>query len=328
MGLRGFAIRKAVAAIITIFAILCVNFVIFRMAPGDPMRMMFRDPRVSFEQKQLMKEKFGLDKPLGGQFISYLKETSHGTLGLSFWQKRPVTEVIAERIPRTLLLVITSLVIAVFLGTILGALAGWKRGTKIDSFILTLSLTMYSIPAFSLGIILLLIFAYYLPIFPLGGITTAASGLTGLGYCKDVLWHMFLPAVSIIMWYIGEYVLLTRSSILDALSQDYIITARGKGLKESAILIKHALRNALLPVVTITGVNLGFAVAGIIEAETVFSWPGIGRLVYEAVLRRDYPLLQGVFLVFAIAVVLANLVVDLIYGYIDPRIKVGKGGGK
>ena len=139
---------------------------------------------------------------------------------------------------------------------------------------------------------------------------------------------MFLPAVSIVMWYIGEYVLLTRSSMLDTLSQDYIITARGKGLKESAILINHTLRNALLPVVTISGVNLGFAVAGIIEVKTIFSWPGIGRLVYDAVLKRDYPLLQSVFLVFAITVVLANLVVDLIYGYIDPRIKVGKGGGR
>jgi len=323
MGLKGFAIKKIIAAIITIFAIVGVNFVIFRMAPGDPVRMMFRDPRVSGEQMQLIREKFGLDKPLWGQFISYLKELSHGNLGLSFWQKRPVLDVITGRIPQTLLLVLTALTIAMFLGTIFGALAGWKRGTKVDSSILFLSLTMYSIPAFSLGIILLLIFAYILSIFPLSGMTTPASGLTGLGYWKDVLWHMCLPAFSIIMWYIGEYVLLTRGSMLDTLRKDYILTARAKGLKESTILIKHALRNALLPVITVTGVNIGFAVAGVIEVETVFSWPGIGRLVYDAVMKRDYPLLQGVFLVFAISIVLANLVIDLIYGYIDPRIKVG-----
>jgi len=219
--------------------------------------------------------------------------------------------------------VLTALTIAMILGTILGALAGWKRGTRVDSSILSLSLTMYSIPAFSLGIILLLIFAYILSIFPLSGMTTPASGLTGLGYWKDVLWHMCLPAFSIIMWYIGEYVLLTRGSMLDTLRKDYILTARAKGLKESTILIKHALRNALLPVITVTGVNIGFAVAGVIEVETVFSWPGIGRLVYDAVMKRDYPLLQGVFFVFAISIVLANLVIDLIYGYIDPRIKVG-----
>jgi len=323
MGLKEFVIKKIIAAIITIFAIVSVNFVIFRMAPGDPVRMMFRDPRISGEQMQLIREKFGLDKPLWGQFIFYLKELSHGDLGLSFWQRRPVREVIAERIPQTLLLVLTALAIAMISGTILGAFSGWKRGTRVDSFILALSLTMYSIPAFSLGIILLLIFAYTLSIFPFGGMTTPASGLTGLGYWKDVLWHMCLPAFSIVMWYIGEYVLLTRSSMLDTLRKDYILTARAKGLKESTILINHALRNALLPVITITGVNIGFAVCGVIEVETVFSWPGIGRLVYDAVMKRDYPLLQGLFLVFAISVVLANLVIDLIYGYIDPRIKVG-----
>jgi len=323
-GFASFAIRKAIATIITIFAIVCVNFAIFRMVPGDPIRMMFRDPRVTAEQMQLVREKFGLDKPLWGQFVSYLRELFQGNLGISFWQRRPVLEVIADRIPQTLLLVVTALVLAVIIGTILGAIAGWKSGTKFDSFILTISLAMYSIPAFSLGIILLLVFAFQLSIFPFGGISTPASGLTGFGYWKDVLWHMVLPAIAIIFWYIGEYVLLTRSSMMDVLDQDYITTARAKGLKESAILKDHALRNALLPVVTITGVNLAFAVAGIIEVETVFSWPGVGRLMYDAVMKRDYPLLQGTFLVFAVAVVLANLVVDLIYGYIDPRIKVGK----
>jgi len=323
-GFASFAIRKAIAASITIFAIVCVNFLIFRMVPGDPIRMMFRDPRVTAEQMQLVREKFGLDKPLWGQFICYLRELFQGNLGISFWQKRPVLEVIADRIPQTLLLVVTALAIAVILGTILGAIAGWKTGTKVDSFILSISLILYSVPTFCMGIIFLLIFAFHLAIFPLGGISTPASGLTGFGYWKDVLWHMFLPAVSIVLWYGGEYVLLTRSSMQDVLDQDYITTARAKGLKESAVLRNHALRNALLPVVTITGVNLAFAVAGIIEAETVFSWPGVGRLVYDAVMKRDYPLLQGTFLVFAVAVVLANLVVDLIYGYIDPRIKVGK----
>jgi peptide/nickel transport system permease protein len=205
----------------------------------------------------------------------------------------------------------------------LGAIAGWRNGAKLDTFLLTASLTMYSIPTFALGIILLLVFAYFLSVFPLGGIATPASGYEGFEYFTDVLWHMFLPCFSIILWYIGEYVLLTRSSMMDVLGQDYIATARGKGIKESRVLKNHALRNALLPVVTLTGINLGFAVAGVIEAETVFSWPGAGRLVYDAVVKRDYPLLQGVFLLFAVSVVLANLVIDLIYGFIDPRIKVG-----
>ncbi len=323
MNLAGFAFRKAAAAVVTIVAILCVNFLIFRIAPGDPVRMMFKDPRVSAKALELQRQKFGLDKPLSGQFAAYLNQLVHGDLGISFWQRRPVTEVIAERIPATLILVVTALVIAVLLGVALGALAGWKSGTRLDTFILSASLTLYSIPTFALGIILLLVFAYVLSWFPLGGIVTPASGYEGLAYIRDVAWHMFLPCFSIILWYIGEYVLLTRSSMMDVMGQDYIATARGKGLKESRILRSHALRNALLPVVTLTGINVGFAIAGVIEAETVFSWPGVGRLVYDAVLKRDYPLLQGVFLIFAVSVVLANLVIDLIYGFIDPRIKVG-----
>ena len=324
MGLKRFFFRKVVAAALTIAVIICANFFIFRMAPGDPVRMMFRDPRVSAESLELMKQKFGLDKPLSGQFVAYVKNLAQGDLGLSFSQRKPVLEVLWARIPNTLLLVVTALTIAIVLGVILGAVAGWLSGTKFDTFILTASVTMYSIPTFALGIILLLIFAYLLPIFPLGGISTPASGYEGFELVTDIGWHMFLPAFSIIIWYVGEYVILTRSSMIDAMGQEYITTAWAKGLKKYKILKNHALRNALLPVITISGVNLAFAAAGVIEAETVFAWPGVGRLTYDAVSQRDYPLLQGVFMLFAFAIVLANLAIDLIYGYIDPRIKVGE----
>ena len=323
MGLKRFVFRKVVAAALTIAVIICANFFIFRMAPGDPVRMMFRDPRVSAESLELMKQKFGLDKPLSGQFVAYVKNLAQGDLGLSFSQRKPVLEVLAARIPNTLLLVVTALTIAIVLGVALGAVAGWLSGTKLDTFILTASVTMYSIPTFALGIILLLIFAYLIPIFPLGGISTPASGYEGFELVTDIGWHMFLPAFSIVIWYVGEYVILTRSSMIDAMGQEYITTAWAKGLKKHKILKNHALRNALLPVITITGVNLAFAAAGVIEAETVFAWPGVGRLTYDAVSQRDYPLLQGVFMLFAFAIVLANLAIDLIYGYIDPRIKVG-----
>jgi peptide/nickel transport system permease protein len=324
VGLKRFVLRKVVAAALTIAVIICANFFIFRMAPGDPVRMMFRDPRVSAESLELMKQKFGLDKPLSGQFVAYVKNLAQGDLGLSFSQRKPVLEVLASRIPNTLLLVVTALTIAIVLGLILGAVAGWLSGTKLDTFILTASVTMYSIPTFALGIILLLIFAYLIPIFPLGGISTPASGYEGLELITDIGWHMFLPAFSIVIWYVGEYVILTRSSMIDAMGQDYITTAWAKGLRKYKILKNHALRNALLPVITISGVNLAFAAAGVIEAETVFAWPGVGRLTYDAVSQRDYPLLQGVFMLFAFAIVLANLAIDLIYGYIDPRIKVGE----
>jgi len=233
-------------------------------------------------------------------------------------------EVLASRLPYTLLLVVTALTFAIFLGVALGAIAGWTSGSKFDTAILAASVSMYSVPTFALGIILLMLFAYIFPIFPLGGIMTAASGYEGFELVRDVAWHMALPAISIVVWYVGEYVVLTRSSMVDVMEQEYITTARAKGLKKYRILKDHALRNALLPVITITGVNLAFAAAGVIEAETVFSWPGVGRLAFDAVSQRDYPLLQGVFMLFAFAIVLANLAIDLTYGYIDPRITVGE----
>lgn len=318
-----FAGKKLLSAMITVFLITCVNFIIFRIAPGDPVRMMFGDPRVKAEQMQKVREQFGLDKPMGAQFLSYLKELPKGNLGISFSHKRPVTEVIFERLPNTLLLVLTALIIAIVLGVVLGAMAGWRSGTRFDRGIVSVSLAVYSIPSFALGLLLLLIFSFLLTAFPLGGMSTAASGYTGLRHIADVGWHMVLPALSIVFWYIGEYVLLTRSSMVDVLNQDYITLARAKGLRESVVLRRHAFRNALLPVITMTGINFAFAVGGVIEAETVFSWPGIGRLTYDAVMKRDYPLLQGLFLVFALSVVFVNLLVDLVYGYIDPRIKKG-----
>jgi len=323
VGLKRFVLRKVVAACLTIAVIICANFFIFRIAPGDPVRMMFRDPRVSAESLELMKQKFGLDKPITGQFVAYVKNLAHGDLGMSFSQRRPVVEVLASRLPYTVLLVVTALTFAIIVGVALGAVAGWLSGSKFDTAILTASVTMYSIPTFALGIILLMLFAYIFPIFPLGGIMTPASGYEGFELARDIGWHMFLPAISIVVWYVGEYVVLTRSSMVDVMEQEYITTARAKGLKKHRILKDHALRNALLPVITITGVNMAFAAAGVIEAETVFSWPGVGRLAFDAVSQRDYPLLQGVFMLFAFAVVLANLAIDLIYGYIDPRITVG-----
>ena len=219
MSFKRFILRKVVAAIVTIAVIVCANFFIFRMAPGDPVRMMFRDPRVSAESLELMKQKFGLDKPLSGQFVAYVKNLAQGDLGLSFSQQKPVLEVLAERIPNTLLLVVTALMIAIFLGVVLGAVAGWMSGTRFDTFILTASVTMYSIPTFALGIVLLMVFAFLIPIFPLGGITTRASGYEGLELIRDVGWHMFLPAFSIVIWYIGEYVILTRSSMIEVMGQ-------------------------------------------------------------------------------------------------------------
>jgi peptide/nickel transport system permease protein len=325
-GFAGFAIRKISGAVITIFIIICFNFVLFRLVPGDPVRMLFKDPRVPPEIILAMYERFGLIGSLWEQFVAYLRELFvHGDLGYSFARAVPVVELIAGRIPQTLLMVGTAILIAAVVGTILGAIAGWKTGTRFDSIIVSLSLGMYAVPTFVLAIVLMLFFALYLGIFPLGGMTEIASGLTGWAHWKDVLWHLVLPATSVLVWYVGAYVIVTRNAMQDVMDQDYITSARAKGIKGSVILRRHALRNAILPVVTITGVHVAWAVAGVIQAETVFGWPGVGRLMYSSVMSRDYPVLQGLFLLFAVVLVLANLVVDLTYGYIDPRIKVGGG---
>ena len=325
-GFAGFISGKISGAVLTIFVIICANFAIFRVVPGDPVRLLFGDPRAGPRRIAEMRERFGLTGTLWEQFVAYLNRLFlHGDLGFSFVYRVPVMEVILDRVPQTLLLIVTALAIAVVLGTTLGAIAGWKTGTKFDSIIVAVSLGFYSIPTFILGIILMMIFAFGLGLFPIGGMDTIGAGYTGWAYVGDVAWHMFLPCGAIVIWYIGEYVILTRSAMQDVLGQDYITSARAKGITESAVLRRHALRNAILPVVTMTGINLAFAVAGVIEAETVFRWPGVGRLLYDSVMSRDYPVLQGLFLIFAVVVVLANLVVDLIYGYIDPRIKVGGG---
>jgi peptide/nickel transport system permease protein len=323
-GFTGFAIRKISSAVLTVFAIVCANFVIFRLVPGDPVRLLFGDPRAGPKRIEEMRRLFGLDGTLWEQFVAYLERLFlHGDLGFSFVHRIPVTDVILDRVPQTLMLVVTALAIAVVVGTMLGAIAGWKTGTRFDAIIVSISLAMYSIPTFIMGIILMMIFSFTLGLFPIGGMTAIGTSYTGWAYVGDVAWHMVLPVGAIVIWYIGEYIIVTRSAMQDVLDQDYITSARAKGLKESTILWRHGLRNAILPVVTMTGISLAFAVAGVIEAETVFRWPGVGRLLYESVLRRDYPVLQGLFLIFAVAIVVANLVVDLIYGRIDPRIKVG-----
>lgn len=325
-GYGGFVVRKITASLIIIFTMISTTFVLFRMMPGDPVKLMFNDPRLGKQDIELMYERFGLNGSLWEQFVAYIRQLLlHGDLGMSFVQLRPVMDVLASRIPQTLLLMLVAIILALLLGIWLGTMAGWRTGSKFDGAVITGALTTYAIPSFCMGIILLLVFAVYLRIFPVGGYSTPVSGLTGFAYFIDVARHLVLPSLSVALWYIGAYVLITRNSIIDVLDQDYITLARAKGLKESVVIRKHGLRNALLPVTTATGMYLAYALGGAVQAEVVFAWPGLGLLLYEAILSRDYPVLQGAFLVMAIVIIGANLVVDLVYGLLDPRIKVGGG---
>ena len=324
MGAR-YLIRRMATALFTIALIVLLNFVLFRAMPGSPERILLgRMPGVTAEVLATTRVRWGLDKPLfPDQFVAYVGSTVRGDLGFSYAARgRPVTEVLAQRLGPTLLLFGLGELVAVLLGLALGAYSGWRRGGIVDYFGNGLSLILYSTPYFLLGMGLLLVFATGLGWFPTFGMVTAGSTYAGpLEYLADLGAHLALPLATVSLGLVGQYAILMRSSVIETLAEDYVTTARAMGLREGRVLRHHALPNALLPTVTLVAINLGYVVAGAITVEVVFNWPGLGTLTVDALSARDYPVLQGVFLLLSIAVVLANLVADLVYGVLDPRVR-------
>lgn len=319
-----FILRRFGQAAVTILLIVIVNFLLFRAMPGSPERILARNPNVSPQAIQQTRERWGIDKPLiPDQLVRYIGATARGDLGYSFGQRgRPVTDVIASRLGPTLLLFGLGELLAIGIGLTLGAYAGWRRGGPTDLVGNGISLVLYSMPYFLLGMILLLIFASTLHWFPTFGMTTIGGRFDSpVAQLADLLAHLTLPVVTVALGLIGQYSILMRSSIIETLSDEYITTARAKGISEGRILRGHALPNAMLPTVSLIAINLGYVVAGAITVEVVFNWPGLGTLTVEALSARDYPVLQGVFLVLSISVVLANLAADMIYGRLDPRVR-------
>ncbi len=317
-----YLIKKVTNAIITLFFVLIINYFLFRVMPGDPLAMMLRDPKASPESAEKLKQLFGLGEPWYVQFGLYLKQLLQGDLGMSFLFKQPVVEIIAIKIVPTLLLVGVATIVSLIGGIFLGILAAKNRGKKIDVLSLSFSLLSYSMPTFWIGVLLVAFLSVHLTLFPTSGMTTSGMVFaSSIDATLDVARHLFLPALSLSLVLLGQYVLIMRNSLMDELTEDYVQTAKAKGFSEKYIIRKHAIPNAMLPMVTVISINLGFMIAGAIEIETVFSWPGIGRLMYEALLNRDYPLLQGIFLIISTCVILANLIADVLYGYLDPRIK-------
>lgn len=317
-----YLIKKIANAIFTLFCVLIINYFLFRVMPGDPLAMMLRDPKASPESVEKMKHLFGLDQAWYVQFGLYVKQLLSGDLGMSFLFKQPVTELIAIKIVPTLLLVGIATLVSLIGGIFLGILAARKRGKKVDVMSLSFSLLTYSMPTFWVGVVLVALLSVHLTLFPTSGMTTAGMVFSSsMDAVVDVAHHLFLPALSLSLVLLGQYVLIMRNSLIDELTEDYVQTAKAKGFSEKYIVRKHAVPNAMLPMVTVISINLGFMIAGAIEIETVFSWPGIGRLMYEALLNRDYPLLQGIFLIISTCVIFANLIADVLYGYLDPRVK-------
>jgi len=324
MGFKEYVGKRVLQGIITVMLAITLNFIIFRIMPGDPTQAMVGDPRMKPETRIALIAKFGLDKPLLEQFVLYLYNLFSGELGVSFVEiGRPVVEIIfGRKLVNTLILMGSSMFLAFALGIIAGVIAAWKHGTKVDMSSIVFSLVTYSMPVFWFGMLLLLVFSYYISVFPIAGtVTPGVVHANFFEYASDLLYHMIAPMITLAVSFFGGYFLFMRDTILDVFTEDYMLTARAKGLSNRKILFKHAMRNALLPMVSLMGVHLTFLISGATMTETVFSWDGLGRLIYDSVRDADYPVLQGIFLMMAILVVTASLCADITCAYLDPRIK-------
>lgn len=311
----------ALRLVAVVLVIATFNFVLVRAAPGDPAQVMAgqsgaSDPKILAD----LRRDYGLDKPYVVQLATYLKRIVTLDFGYSYRQRRPVLTLIGERLPATLLLTITAFVLAVLVGSALGAAAGLVAGSVADSLFTVLSLILYATPVFWLGLMLVLLFSVTLGWLPAFGYETINAKLSPFDHAMDVLKHLILPASSLAAIYLAIYARLMRSSIIEVAHQDFIKTARAKGLSGTRIVFRHMLRNALVPVVTVAGMQAGALIGGAVVVETVFAWPGLGRLTYDAVLQRDYPVLLGIFLILSVIVILFNMLTDLIYRLIDPRM--------
>ena len=305
-----------------VFAVVVLNFVLVHAAPGDPVETIAGASGGMDEKLQAeLRAMYGLDQPLPVQLGIYLGKVVRGDLGYSYFFNLPVSDLILERVPATLLLVLTSVLTAFLIGTALGVLSSRKPNGWLSQLINVMSLVGFAAPVFWMGMLLIILLASIFPVFPVSGMRGIESSGVGWADVVDVLHHLVLPAFTLGLVYLAQYSRLSRAAMLDVLGADYIRTARAKGLPERLVLYKHALRNAVLPVVTILGLQFGNVLAGAIVVETVFNWPGLGRLAFESVLRRDYPTILGVLLFSSIVVIVMNQVTDLCYRLIDPRIK-------
>jgi peptide/nickel transport system permease protein len=315
------AVRWFGKALAVVLGVVVLNFLLLRLAPGDPATVMAGEAGASdaLFLAQIRAE-YGLDRPLPAQLAAYVGNVLSLNLGFSYRQQRGVADMIFERVPATLLLTGSAFVFALLIGVLLGVLAATRVGRWTDSLITVLALGFYATPLFWIGLLFILLFSVHLDLLPAFGMYSVGAGYSGLRHALDVARHLVLPALTLGLFYVAVYARLTRAAMLEVQGQDFVRTARAKGLPPGRITRAHVLRNAILPVITMAGVQAGQLVGGAIVVETVFAWPGIGRLAFDALAQRDYNVLLGVFLVSAVMVILFNLLTDLLYRVIDPRI--------
>jgi peptide/nickel transport system permease protein len=312
---------KVVAAIATLAFVIVFNFFLFRVM-GDPTTQLARLPRATPEEIEQLRADYGLDKPLTGQFADYVGDTLRFDLGISQRTREPVWDEITDALPWTLLLVGTGTLLATLIGSWLGVVAATRRGKKADSGLLGFSLFTYSAPEYWIGLILILVFAVWAPILPAGlQMTPGAEFSSWIDEALDVGEHLILPVTAMTLMLLGQYFLIMRSSMVDVLTEDFITVKRATGLRWDRVVRSHAVPNALLPLVTLSAIQFGAVVGGAITIETIFSWPGLGELSFTAINDKDFPVLQGTFLIFSAGVILANLLADCLYFYLDPRVQ-------
>lgn len=322
MGKASFVVRRTLQLVVTLWAVGTVLFGLFRLMPGDPTSYVVSSQMTQEARRQII-ESYGLNEPLYVQYIKFLQNLVVLDFGQSFHSNQPVTQVIATYLPNTLVLMLTAFIAAYTIGITLGVLSGWYRGSRFERSTVITALTARSVPTFYVGLIVLWIFGAELGVIPMSGMTslgTQNAGFWSMVFSVDFLQHLLAPALVLGFYFMGYPLLIMRSSMLEVLSEDFIDVCRAKGLKERTIMFRHAARNAMLPVVTAAAIALGYAVGGSVLIETVFAWPGIGREMVRAVLRRDFPVAQGTFIVLAATIIILNFVADLAYGYLDPRV--------
>ncbi len=319
--MKKFVIRRALTGLLTIIIVFALNFVIIQMAPGDPITTLMGKENNSPEMRAALEEKYGLDKPLPMQLVSYLQTAMKGDLGTSIIYNRPVSEMIGEKVGATILLGLTAALLAAVIGTIMGIFAARRQGGAYDAVSSGVSYAFNSMPAFWLGLMLIILFSSILGWFPSYGMTDNRASYTGTAYMADVLKHMFLPVLTLTLVLIPQYFRIAKSSVLQTSNEDFITTLRATGMSEKKIFNKYIFRNAILPTITIFGISMAYLITGVTLIEIVFAWPGMGRLMMTAITQRDYPTLMGIYLIMSISVAVVMLIVDIVYAMLDPRIR-------
>jgi peptide/nickel transport system permease protein len=319
VGGRHYLVRKIAWAFVTLVFVLTFNFFLFRVLPGDPVGILARSERLTAADVATLRAQYGLDQPIPRQYVTYLQTTVQGQFGVSLRSGEQVSALIGGRIWPTVLLVGIGTILSTIVGVMVGIRGAWTRGSRFDRNTLYGALVFYAMPEGWLGMLLLILFAGTLHWFPAGGYASADS--VGFHRILDIANHLILPCLTLTLGYVGSYSIIMRSSLLEVMNEDFVQTARAKGASDNVVRRHHAVPNAILPTATLIFLSFGYVLGGAIVIETVFSWPGIGLLTYDAIRQLDYPVIQAVFLLSSATVILATLLTDITYGYLDPRVR-------